>query len=168
MILKRISTVLAAAAAGTILLAGTSFAAVDFDPATGMGSVGKGDVQIAFGLNNAQFQQQAGNVKFLSKTVTVTEVVCESTAGRKTTRKEKEERTNTKSVIAYDLRQKKQIVGYTLTGLESTTLRETGGCSGGAVEVEPTPEEAALIAEPSTTGALVAELGSAEAELHSF
>ena len=40
------------------------FAAVTFDPSTGKGFVGKGDVQIALGWNNAQLQANASSVVF--------------------------------------------------------------------------------------------------------
>ncbi|WP_353815177.1 hypothetical protein [Agromyces sp. SYSU T00266] len=39
-------------------------AAVTFDPGSGTGFVGKGDVQNAFAWNNAQFQQRAASVSF--------------------------------------------------------------------------------------------------------
>jgi hypothetical protein len=44
------------ALAALVLLAGNTLAAVTFDPETGYGFVGKGDVQLAFGLNNPQIQ----------------------------------------------------------------------------------------------------------------
>ena len=44
------------ALAALALSATAAFAAVTFDPATGKGFVGKGDVQIAYNLNNKQIQ----------------------------------------------------------------------------------------------------------------
>lgn len=44
-----------------------AYAAVTFDEETGTGFVGKGDVQEAFGWNNAQLQQSAGDVEFVVK-----------------------------------------------------------------------------------------------------
>lgn len=60
-----------------MLLVAPALAAVNFDSDTGKGFVGKGDVQIALGLNNAQMQAQATSVKFTyvtTDTYTVTEV----------------------------------------------------------------------------------------------
>lgn len=53
-----------------------AFAAVTFDPATG-GFVGKGDVQLAFGWNNAQLQNKANDVKFSYVAKSTTDVGCE-------------------------------------------------------------------------------------------
>lgn len=46
------------------LLAPRASAAVNFDPATGTGFIGKGDVQSAFGWNNATMQANANAVVF--------------------------------------------------------------------------------------------------------
>jgi hypothetical protein len=46
------------------LACGSAAAEVSFDPATGTGFVGKGDVQSAFGWNNAKLQQYASSVTF--------------------------------------------------------------------------------------------------------
>lgn len=54
-----------------------SFAAVTFNPATGSGFVGKGDVQLAFSWNNAKLQLNASGVTFSYKSVqtyTITEI----------------------------------------------------------------------------------------------
>lgn len=66
--------------------AGAALATVTFDVATGKGFVGKGDVQLAFGWNNAKLQAQAGNVSFSYVQVEAAdyEVVCEfDTPGNK-------------------------------------------------------------------------------------
>jgi len=58
----------------SVLVAGLAYAAVTFDPATGEGFVGKGDVQYTFGWNNAQLQSNAGSVAFRVASAVVTEV----------------------------------------------------------------------------------------------
>jgi hypothetical protein len=64
-------------AAICLAIAGIVLASVTFDPATGTGFVGKGDVQTALGLNNAQMQSliQSGGVSFTYQTVDTYEVV---------------------------------------------------------------------------------------------
>lgn len=57
--MKSAKTLVALAAA---TLATVAIAAVTFDPVTGTGFVGKGDVQTAFGWNNQQLQQNADGV----------------------------------------------------------------------------------------------------------
>lgn len=47
-----------------LAVAGVAFAAVTFDPTTGTGFVGKGDVQLAFGWNNQKLQENATGVTF--------------------------------------------------------------------------------------------------------
>jgi sulfur relay (sulfurtransferase) DsrF/TusC family protein len=53
----RNSLIVASVMVAMLCMVGTVLATVTFDPNTGVGFVGKGDVQIAFGLNNAQIQQ---------------------------------------------------------------------------------------------------------------
>src|SRR4029434_6434026 len=50
--------------AGVLALSAAMTAAVTFDPYSGSGFVGKGDVQDAFGWNNAQLQSNGGAVTF--------------------------------------------------------------------------------------------------------
>ncbi|HEY4556119.1 MAG TPA: hypothetical protein VIG68_06765 [Lysobacter sp.] len=65
------------AAAAALLVSASAFAAVTFDPATGTGFVGKGDVQLAFGWNNATLQRNAGKVTFTYATEATYAVTCE-------------------------------------------------------------------------------------------
>lgn len=62
----------------SLALASTvALAAVTFDPATGTGFVGKGDVQLAFDWNNAALQANAGSVTFTYGLKTTFNVTCE-------------------------------------------------------------------------------------------
>lgn len=65
------------AAAAALMVSGVASAEVAFDPATGVGQVGKGDVQLAFGWNNAQLQANAGAVTFTYAVKATYEVRCE-------------------------------------------------------------------------------------------
>lgn len=117
--LKR--TVTAAAAA--LLVSASAFAAVTFDASTGIGFVGKGDVQLAFGWNNKALQENAKNVSFTYEATTGFIYECEWTTGpvrnRKTHSVTKKEGVNVNSVIAYDMRQRNQFTGYNLSGFGS-------------------------------------------------
>ncbi len=65
--MKKVSKKMVALVAGLVAmltLAVGAFAAVTFDSATGTGFVGKGDVQLAFGWNNKQLQNNANAVQF--------------------------------------------------------------------------------------------------------
>ena len=67
------------AGAFTLSSIGAASATAMFDPASGTGTVGKGDVQIPFGWNNAQLQANATGVDFLYVDVTEYDVTCETT-----------------------------------------------------------------------------------------
>lgn len=102
-------------------------ASVTFDPATGTGFVGKGDVQLAFGWNNAAAQANATAVSFSYKSATTYDVTCEwdTEAGRSGNVIHHEitipKNTSVLSNIAYDVRKMNQYTGYNLTGLGATT-----------------------------------------------
>jgi hypothetical protein len=105
------------AAALMIAASAAVFATVTFDPATGTGFVGKGDVQTAFGWNNAAAQRNAGGVTFAaeSRQTRAQECVLQDQSVQTFVGY----RTGTQSVsaqIAYDARTHKQVDGFFLTG----------------------------------------------------
>jgi hypothetical protein len=63
----RIAFAVATATTGALLAASPANAAVTFDPATGTGFVGKGDVQTALKYNNTQLQKNASSLLFTSQ-----------------------------------------------------------------------------------------------------
>jgi hypothetical protein len=113
-------------AAICLAVAGIAFAAVTFDPATGTGFVGKGDVQTALGLNNAQMQAQAESLEFTYVTVDTYQVVNAWATGNPDNPVSLNSHTATvtttvsvNSTVAYDPRQvkgQKQFTGFNLTG----------------------------------------------------
>lgn len=130
----------ATAFSASLALAAPASAAVTFDPATGTGFVGKGDVQTAFVWNNQQLQKNASGVTFSYESENTYDGVCqwvtgEGKRGEKTHTVSHKVSTGVASSIAYDLRVKNQITGFNLTGLGSTTssgsVPEVGGpCMG--------------------------------------
>ena len=68
-------------ACGTVLV--TAYAAVTFDPATGIGFVGKGDLQTPWGWNDAKLQNEAPGVSFYyhSSATSLYSAVCTWTTG---------------------------------------------------------------------------------------
>ncbi len=118
--------------AATLALGAPATAAVTFDPATGEGFVGKGDVQTAFAWNNSQLQSQAGNVSFAAKSETVTEVswVCTNPRNENTQERQRTTRTSTSGVVSAVTRDnKKQVTGFNLSGYagDATSTTNTGG-----------------------------------------
>ena len=106
----------------TFMLASVAMAAVTFDPATGTGFVGKGDVQLALGLNNAQLQAQAASLQFAVKNTVVTEVswVCTNTNNERIQERARTTTTETQGVLSAVARERNQITGFNLTGYSGT------------------------------------------------
>jgi hypothetical protein len=99
---------------------------VTFDPSSGSGFVGKGDVQTAFGFNNQQLQSNASGLSFSYIAEQTYEGVCEWTTGEGTRGQQTHDVTHQKSstinaAIAFDARAKNQISGFILNGFSSTT-----------------------------------------------
>ena len=119
------------AALGLFAAVSAVSAAVTFNPGTGTGFVGKGDVQIAFGWNNTVLQTNAAGVTFSYKTTDTYAATCtwttgEGTRGEKTHDVDHTKKTSVNSTVAYELRKnnQQQITGFNLTGFG--TLVETG------------------------------------------
>ncbi len=112
------------------MVSSTSQALVTFDPATGTGFVGKGDVQLAFGWNNAVLQTNALLLTFSLETEARYIAMCEWETGtpgehgyqiHHRTHKKKVSVNNT---LTYDARTRNQVTGFFLTGFG--TVSESG------------------------------------------
>jgi hypothetical protein len=115
--------------------ASLAMATVVFDFSTGVGFVGKGDIQNAFSLNNPQLQQAlnscAGDasscpLSFSHTANDVYEAVCTfttgtGTRGQKTHNITIPRHTNINAAVAFDARKNNQIDGFNLTGDGNTT-----------------------------------------------
>jgi hypothetical protein len=123
---------------GIGLIATQAFAAVTFDPATGTGFVGKGDVQLALGLNNKQLQDQAGSLQFAAVSTTVTEVswICTNDRNEQTQERARTTTTETQGVVSSIARERNQITGFNLTGYSGTPT-QTSTSDGPAVNSCP-------------------------------
>lgn len=109
-----------------VLAAASVSAAVSFDAASGTRFVGKGDVQLALGLNNKQVQ--TASLSFTYSSTETADVTCEwdTVTGGKFSKTIHHVVVNQKEAVvnravAYDARIKNQITGYNLTGFSSYT-----------------------------------------------
>jgi|SRR5215217_6289752 len=124
--IKKIAPVGATAFVAVVLMGAFSlpaaFAAVTFDPTTGTGFVGKGDVQTALGWNNKQLQDNAGSLEFtfVSTTVTETSWICTNDRNENTQERERTTTTDTTGVVSSVARERNQITGFNLMGFEGT------------------------------------------------
>ena len=119
-----------AAALGLAAITSVASAAVTFDSATGTGFVGKGDVQLAFGWNNATLQAKASGLTFSYNLSTEYEAVCtwttaEGKKGEKTHNVTHTERYAVTAGINVDARTQSQVTGFILKGF-SSPLPEVG------------------------------------------
>jgi hypothetical protein len=131
-----------AAVAATALVSTAAFASVTFDSSTGTGFVGKGDVQILYGWNNAQLQNNANGVSFYYDATDTYDVTCEwsTTTGGPNSQVIVHDvtiprHTSVSSSIAYDPRQmkgQKQFTGFNLNGFGATTTQGTVPVVGGS------------------------------------
>lgn len=110
---------------------------VSFDSSTGQGFVGKGDVQTAFGWNNAQLQANAGALTFTYVETATYEAVAEWTTGpshNRTTHEVTQTRSSSvKGSVLFDARKQTQITGFNLTGLGEVVV------SGGPIPTVGSP-----------------------------
>jgi opacity protein-like surface antigen len=122
--MRKLTLLLVAIAATVALSATAAFAAATFNPATGEGFVGKGDVQTAFNLNNKQLQEQAQNVSFSFVSVTEQTWVCTNTNNENT--QERARTTESQGLFEKVTRDnKKQVTGFLLTGFDTETAPTT-------------------------------------------
>ncbi|WP_368505291.1 hypothetical protein AB3N04_06515 [Alkalihalophilus sp. As8PL] len=123
--MKKIVMGFAAGALALTVFSSSAFAAVTFDSTTGTGFVGKGDVQNALGLNNAQLQKEAADLKFTYESVDTYEITVEwttgeGTRGEQTHTVEHNKTSSLTSDINSQSRTAKQINGFNLNGLSNT------------------------------------------------
>jgi len=112
----------------TLALASTSaLAEVIFDPVTGTGFVGKGDVQDAFGWNDAGLQANAPGVTFTYGYTAVYQAVCTFTTGEGTRGETihnvpHSEEMSVSSSVNVSLRRNpvSKVTGFNLTGFGGT------------------------------------------------
>ena len=114
-----------------VAVSAVSMANVSFDSSTGMGFVGKGDIQSSFGLNNnqlqailtgcADYESATCNLDFDYSSVDVYSATCtwitgEGTRGEHTHVKEIPRHTRVNGTVGYDSRRQTQVSGFILTG----------------------------------------------------
>jgi hypothetical protein len=138
-----------AAVLGTVVLAGvvtTASAAMrawHIDDVTGVGFVGKGDVQLALGLNNKQMQDQANGLSFSYADVVEYSIECQKTVGSGATNYNSYERERSvASGVAYDVRRSNQVNGFNLKEFTSGSGDAAPvACPGGWTQVPDTEPE---------------------------
>ncbi|MCW5979048.1 MAG: hypothetical protein KIT09_13285 [Bryobacteraceae bacterium] len=116
-----------------------AFAAVTFDPESGEGFVGKGDVQLVFGWNNAQLQANANSVEFRANTTVVSEVswTCTNSNNQNEQIRERTTTTSIQGVVDSIARLKNQITGFNLEGYDPDNSTESSQTDGPALNSCP-------------------------------
>ena len=120
-----------------LMLAGAASASTTFDPSSGNGFVGKGDVQQVFGLNNNQVQTDANNIGFTYNSadtkVDETTWTCTNKAGNKQYKSDTTTTTSTSSGLTDTVARqgKTQVTGFNLTGFAGTPTTSSSTTTGG-------------------------------------
>jgi hypothetical protein len=120
--------------------ASAAYATVTFDGATGTGFVGKGDVQLVLGWNNAALQQNASQLTFSYQVQDKYDATCSWTTTTGSGKVIYHDVTVKKTVkvndtVQYDARTHKQVDGFMLTGFGTVSQNidppvDGGGCLG--------------------------------------
>ncbi len=109
----------------TLFMVSTAvFAAVTFDPATGTGFVGKGDVQLALGLNNTQLQAVAESLAFTYGDEITMSQECERDGNKGIVTRTFQRERNIDSTVLYETRRNGgngQVTGFNLMGYSGGT-----------------------------------------------
>lgn len=111
---------------GSMLMASTSMAgaAVELND-DGTGFVGKGDVQLVYGWNNKQLQDNADMVQFRSTIVSERSWECTNSKNQRVL--ERERTTTTTQVVSKVDRVRNQITGFILSGYTGPAVTSTEG-----------------------------------------
>jgi len=109
-------SMLGVALAGAIAMTTTVLASVTFNAQSGTGFVGKGDVQSAFGWNNAQAQQNIPSISFAAQESQTRTQVCEENGVSHEVTSHRHAVRSLSKGIAWDERTRNQITGIYLLG----------------------------------------------------
>jgi hypothetical protein len=117
-------SIIGLALAGAIATSAALMAAVTFDPATGYGFVGKGDVQLVYGWNNKALQDHADDVEFRVNSRVVTEIswICTNTNNETTQERERTTTTTVQGVLESVARERNQVTGFILNGYDGDSI----------------------------------------------
>jgi hypothetical protein len=118
------STFLGLLLVGAFSLIPAANAAVQFNPSSGTGFVGKGDLQTAFGWNNQLAQTNIGSVSFTATSISVTETswVCTNDRNEQTQERARTTTTETSGIVTQLARTgpQGQVTGVNLMGYSGT------------------------------------------------
>jgi hypothetical protein len=103
-----------------LIAASAAFAAVTFDPESGTGFVGKGDVQLVYGWNNKALQDNADDVQFQANSKVVTEVswTCTNSNNDNIQERARTTTTSVQGLVDSIAREKNQVTGFNLLGYD--------------------------------------------------
>ena len=166
--MNKVLTSISVVGAALALTASLAGATVTFDSVAGTGFVGKGDVKLALGLNNAQVQNTTVAFEYVGTREAVTEVSWQCTNSNNETIQERARTTTTTSSVAGIVsslaRVKNQITGYNLSGYSGepdvSSTSETDGppvdsCPAGPWSLTSAAGEPETISSTSTGGLYV-------------
>jgi hypothetical protein len=148
--------------AGALALAAVStvaVAAVTFDSATGTGFVGKGDVQLALGMNNAQVQNATLSFTYDSTVVSEVSWICTNDKNEQTQERARTTTSSSTGVVSAVARVKNQVTGYNLNGYQSGSTSSTSSTDGPPVDSCPNANGNWSLTTPASDAEVVSSTG---------
>jgi hypothetical protein len=136
---------------GSLTLAGAVHAAWNLDE-DGVGFVGKGDLQLVYGWNNNQLQNNVADVEFRALTGMVTdyEWTCTNSNNGNTQERARSTTTETSGLVSSVARVRNQITGFNLFGWDEESLSSVTTSEGNPLGSCPTNWTASAITEDTT------------------
>jgi hypothetical protein len=119
-----------AAAVALAAISTAAYATVTFDSGTGTGFVGKGDVQLALGMNNAQVQNATLAFTYDSTVVSEVSWICTNDKNEQTQERERTTTSSSTGVVSSVARVKNQVTGYNLNGYQGGSTSSTSSTDG--------------------------------------
>jgi hypothetical protein len=148
---------------GGLSLVPAANAVVTFNPTSGQGFVGKGDVQTALGLNNQQLQAQAQSIALNGFTVTKTTVTeqtweCTNTNNERIQERTRTTTTDSQQVVASATRDRNQVTGFNLNGYGGT-ISSSSETEGPPVNSCPANPSGWVLTSPAGQPTVISESG---------
>jgi hypothetical protein len=125
----------------------------------GTGFVGKGDVQLALGLNNKQLQTTPVAFTFETTTVSELEWECTNTRNDKVQEKSRTVTSTTNGLFSSLARVKNQITGFNLNGWDGAVTTTTQNGGGPAVNACPDNSGTWILTSPAGDAVILSQTG---------
>jgi hypothetical protein len=148
-----------AAAAALAVVSTAAMASVSFDNTTGTGFVGKGDVQLALGLNNAQVQAITPAFTYNATTITEVSWECTNANNEKVLERARTTTTSSTGVVSSSARVQNQVTGYNLGGFAVGSTTSSSSTEGPPLNSCPNSAGSWSLTRPAGEATVISTTG---------